>query len=150
MTKTAAPDKPKTVLAWLRAVGSSEVPKDMEGARAGALHEALMLQLHFPHGRVPESLDDLARIVDVDIRLVPELPVPGIAFLRDGRWHLHISAALTPAEQVRRALHELKHVIDHPLRLSTPSAGISPAEYEELADLFADLVINTRMEGGPQ
>jgi len=147
MTKTAAPDKPTTVLAWLRAVGPSGSPKDMEEARAAALHEALMLQLHFPEGRVPESLDDLARIVDLEIRLVSDLPVPGIAFLRGGRWHLHISAALTLAAQLRRALHELKHVIDHPRRVNTLSAGISPAEYEELADLFADLVLNTTIKG---
>ena len=150
MSHTSAPDRPKNVLDWIRAVAPSESATSVEEARATALHQALMLQLHLPNRMPPKTVDDIARIVDFDLRLAADLPVPGIAFQRDGRWHIHISAALTPAEQVRRTLHELKHVIDHPQRIIAPSAGISPAAYEELADLFADLVLNTRMEGGPQ
>jgi len=85
----------------------------------------------------------LADTIGIPISLMDHIPVRGTAFPTKNGWHIHISESLTPTAQLRVALHELKHVIDPPLRHNGKhrAAGLSDADYEYLADLFVDYVL---------
>jgi hypothetical protein len=95
--------------------------------------------------RLPLRADQLG-VADL-ISLVPgilvehidDLPVPGTSFWADGRWHIHIRASKPVDFQVFTAMHQLKHIIDHPLRRQPNS--LSDAEWEALANHFARHVL---------
>lgn len=142
MTYAPIASRHTTQLHQLRELNSSPPPTTISEARKVTRLQAAILRAMV----VQESemrVDDIARIVDFDSTVVPDLPVPGIAFQLSGRWQVHLSASLRPAERLQWVLHELKHVIDHPLRRGEAhSAGLNDADYEDQADLFADLVMN--------
>lgn len=129
----------------LRVVSSSVQAGTLGKARLRTRRQAAFLRHKLSEVCTRVTVDDIARIVDLDIKYIADLPVPGIAFQRQGRWQLHISVALTPTERLQRVLHELKHVIDHPLRRGeVPSVSLSDADHETLADYFATLVLESK------
>lgn len=137
-TTTQAP--PRDLLSLLRSVESAP-DGDLEWAEHCARQQALILQLASPDGQVT-SLTSLADTVGIPISLIEHIPVCGIAFPAKGGWQIHISESLTPLAQLCVALHELKHIIDHPARTRrSPGAGFTDADYEHLADFFADYVL---------
>ena len=87
------------------------------------------------------DLATLSKALNTPIEVLPDMPVLGTTFPARGRWHIHISDSLDPAAQMRTALHELKHVIDHSMRRKANAPGFSDADYERPADFFADLVL---------
>ncbi|WP_255784535.1 ImmA/IrrE family metallo-endopeptidase [Mycobacteroides abscessus] len=135
--KTTIAQAPRDLLSLLRVVESAP-DGDLDWAKHCTRQQAVILRLLIPGGQVTD-LVTLADTVGIPISLMDHIPVPGIAFpIKDG-WHIHISESLTPTAQIRVALHELKHVIDHPLRHKGEhrAAGFSAADYEYLADYFA-------------
>ena len=137
--KTPTLTAPRDLLSLLRVVEST--PKgDLQWAEHCARQQAVILRLQSPGGEVAD-LATLAMTTGTQIDLIDHIPVPGIAFhTRDG-WHIHLSTSLSPPAQLRTALHELKHVIDHPLRAGGRTSGLTVAEHEHLADFFADIVL---------
>ena len=115
---------------------------DLRLSERFSLQQAEILKLLSPTGQVTDVLT-LADTVGIPISLIEHLPVRGIAFPAKDGWHIHISESLAPTTQLRVALHELKHIIDHPLRAMRDGgpAGFSDADYEHLADFFADCVL---------
>lgn len=129
---------PQDLLSLLRLVESAPAG-NFDWTLHCATQQAAILRLHLPGGCAPRSLAALSAITGIRMQTDDGMPVPGTAFISHGHWHIHVSATLTPREQVRAALHELKHIVDHPAR--TASAALSPADYERIADQFADQVL---------
>lgn len=139
--KTTTAQAPRDLLSLLRGVESSP-DGDLEWAEHCARQQAVILRLVSPGRRVTD-LVSLADTLEIPISLIEHIPVAATAFPTKDGWHIHISESLTPAAQLRVALHEVKHVIDHPFRTKGPggAAGFSDADYEHLADYFADYVL---------
>lgn len=138
--KTTAQAPPRDLLSLLRGVESTP-DGDLEWAEHCARQQAVILQLASHGGRV-DGLTSLADTIGIPISLIEHIPVRGIAFPTKDGWHIHISESLTPTAQLRTALHEMKHIIDHPARTGRNSdTAFTDADYEHLADYFADYVL---------
>lgn len=102
-------------------------------------------QAQLLRNRLPPRADHLG-VADL-ISLVPgilvehidDLPVPGTSFWAGGRWRIHIRSSNPVDFQLFSALHQLKHIIDHPLRRQANS--LSDGEWEALANHFARHVL---------
>ncbi len=140
MTTTQIQLTTPDLLSLLRSVESAPEQRDVAWSEHCTRQQAVILLLQSPAGRFTD-ISELADATGVQIDLVSEIPVAGTCFpTRDG-WRIHLSSALNPAAQLRVALHELKHVLDHPLRTRESPDGLQPADYERLADYFADYVL---------
>lgn len=86
----------------------------------------------------PASLTGL--IPRILVAYIDTMPVPGSSFWATGHWHIHIRASDPAATQTFTVLHELKHIIDHPLRrhLANPTSDI---DWEAVANHFARQVL---------
>lgn len=134
LTPTTSP--PTDLLSLLRGVESAPAG-DQEWAEHCTRQQAVILLLQAGRNL---HLDNLAEALALTIHIDADMPVDGTAFWTRRGWRIHVSAALEPAAQLRTALHEIKHVIDHGLRASRPSPT-EAHQFERLADLFADLVL---------
>lgn len=61
--------------------------------------------------------------------------LPGTSFWAHGHWHIHIRTSDPIDFQSFTALHQLKHIIDYPVRQK--SITFSEADWEAMADYFA-------------
>lgn len=100
--------------------------------------------LPIPATRIPARLSEL--IPSVLIEYIDNLPVPGTAFWGNGHWQIHVRAGDPVDVQAFTVLHELKHIIDHPLRGQPNSLG--NADWEVLADYFAGQVLAQEARSG--
>lgn len=91
----------------------------------------------------PARLNDL--FPSILVEYVDAIPVPGIAFWAESRWHIHIRASDSTRIRESTTLHELKHIIDNPLRRER-SSMLSDIDWEVLANHFARRVL-TRVRG---
>lgn len=130
---------PPDLLSLLRLVESAPDEGDLAWSEHCTRQQAAILCLQSPSGHVTD-LSALAATTGIPIDLSPDIPVPGTCFPTANGWRIHISASLDPEAQLRTALHEMKHIIDHPVR-SSGSTGLSNTDYEHLADYFADCVL---------
>lgn len=140
MTTTPTPPTITDLLSLLRCVESAPAGRDMAWSEHCTRQQAVILRLQSPAGRIAD-ISDLSDITGIPIDLVPNIPVAGTAFPTKDGWRIHLSAALNDAAQLRVALHELKHVLDHPLRMRPLADGLQGSDYEHLADYFADCVL---------
>jgi hypothetical protein len=125
-------------LAALRAI-TRESPNSLAEALDTAERQAEYLHGLFGDRaeQTPATLTDL--IPTVTIERVDDLPVPGTSFWATGQWHIHLRAGDPKRMQVFTLLHQLKHIIDHPLRQRGDQ--YSDSEWEVLADYFAHQVL---------
>lgn len=78
----------------------------------------------------------------VHVRLVSNLPMPGVLIGDGARWTIHIRASDPLAYQRFYVLHELKHVLDQPFpTLYDERPDIAVRERERAADHFAACVL---------
>lgn len=132
---------PRDLLSLLRVVESTP-DGDLEWAEHCTRQQAVILSLQVPELRNhPVTLSALEQALGILIDLDDRIPIAATAFPTAGGWRMRISASLTPTAQLRAALHELKHVIDYPMRSRDGAAGLSAADYEHLADYFADYTL---------
>ena len=137
--QTTTATQPRDLLSLLRLV--EPTPEgDAVWARHCTTRQAAILRLQLPSGAASD-LTSLSTTIGIPIEVVHEMPIPGTAFPAHDKWHIHISDSLNPAAQLRTALHELKHIIDHPMRRTDGGTGFSVADYELQANLFAGLVL---------
>ena len=101
------------------------------------LQQALMLCLFLPDGHV-DDLNGLARAIGVPIKELADMPIPATSFRSGGHWVIAVSDALTLAQQLHHALHQLKHIVDTQQQART---GLNVADREAQAELFAQLVL---------
>ncbi|MGH4012986.1 MAG: ImmA/IrrE family metallo-endopeptidase [Pseudonocardiaceae bacterium] len=91
-------------------------------------------------------------IPTLHITYVNDLPASGISFWARGQWHIHLRTGHRIELQLFTIMHEVKHIIDHPVRRkSNRRSGIN---WESLANHFAakvlviESVCLTKAEGG--
>jgi hypothetical protein len=114
------------------------VSEEAVWASAGrTLQQALMLCLFLPDGHV-DDLNGLARAIGVPIKELADMPIPATSFRSGGHWVIAVSDALTLAQQLHHALHQLKHIVDTQQQART---GLNVADREAQAELFAQLVL---------
>ena len=103
---------------------------------------ALLREILAIHGKAI-SLERITRLPGVTVTVINDLPVPGTAFWGNGHWNIHVRQQDPPETQRFNALHELKHIIDHPGRRATTAddARLSDADEELIADHFATCVL---------
>lgn len=87
-----------------------------------------------------ERLDQIPRI---RIAYIPDLPIPATCFWGRKTWHIHIRDTLSRAQRGELVLHQLKHIIDHPVRsaVEDPRPLIRDGQRELTADYFAACVL---------
>lgn len=122
-------------LAGLRAV-ALESTQSLTSMLYAADCQAWMLRtmLPIPATQLPAYLSDL--IPSILVEYIDEIPMSGISFWADDRWRIHIRASDPVDVRQFTILHELKHIIDHPLRQQQPDL-FSNSGWEKLADHFA-------------
>lgn len=81
----------------------------------------------------------IEQIPFITVKLVPELPVSGLAFWGDHTWKIHLRAGEPVTRRRFNLLHEFKHIIDHPhqARLYDDRPHVAAGERELVADYFA-------------
>lgn len=121
-------------LAELRTLAASP-----SGSMADALsvtkRQARLLRNLLPEGAaIADAVTDLIPRVRIDF--VDDIPLAGISFWGRRQWNIHVRASDPVEGQQFTILHELKHIIDHPLRREHPDL-FSDADWEALANHFA-------------
>jgi hypothetical protein len=130
------------VLATLRALAIPPY-EYLSDARQVAEAQARLLRdlLVTPSTWLPTTITEL--IPSITIELIDSIPIAGTAFWAEGRWNIHLRASDDAETRHHTLLHEIKHIIDHPLRVR-PN-GLAPGDWEALADHFADVVLTRRL-----
>lgn len=136
-TSDTIPTSKVTILTALRTL-AAEPPHSFTAMRHAADRQARLVGslLPTPLTGIPAHLPALLPSIRVDYL---DIPVPGTAFWGNGHWHIHIRTNDPITVQVFTVLHELKHIIDHPLR-QQPNV-LSNTEWEAIADHFAHQVL---------
>ncbi|HEX3778711.1 MAG TPA: ImmA/IrrE family metallo-endopeptidase [Pseudonocardiaceae bacterium] len=90
----------------------------------------------------------LTRLVELiptlRIAVLDKMPVDSTSFWGNQHWHIHIHAGRLPSFHHFAALHELKHIIDHPLRQRLTT--FTDADWETVADYFAAQVLTPALQ----
>lgn len=138
-------------LAKLRAL-ATEAPRSVTDLRHTAKRQARLLR-SLLISKAPLFTRLMELIPSLRIEILDRMPIDSTAFWGNGHWTIHIHAGGLPRFHHFAALHELKHIIDHPLRgrLTT----FTDSEWESVANYFAAQVLTpslqltlTRYEGG--
>ena len=138
-TSKTIPARSSELLTILRSFATKEyvtMPQMLQVADEQA--QFLFACLDVPTTQIPIRLAQL--FPSLAIHHVADIPMPVVSFWgKDKRWHVHIRAADPVSVQVYALLHQLKHIIDHPLRRRVN--GLSKAGWETLAHRFAEQVL---------
>lgn len=125
-------------LAALRNLGRRPA-KSMNAMRHIASRQADLLGRLLPGTTRQVSAHVTSLIPTVVVESVARLPVPGITFWANRRWHIHVREDDSANERAFTVLHQLKHIIDHPIRRA--STTFSDADWDSLARHFACQVL---------
>lgn len=125
------------VLAALRALATRPCEYFADALLVAEAQACLLVDLLSTQSEwLPNHLTDL--IPGIAVEQIDIIPVAGTAFWGRGHWSIHLRAADTPDAQRFTVLHELKHIIDHPLR---GNGQLTTDEWEAAADHFARTVM---------
>lgn len=132
--KDAIPNTSPGALAALRDLGrepasSVEAMRDIAAQQAGLLRELL------PGPARQASTHLISIIPGIVVESVAGLPVSGITYWANRRWHIHVREDDSVDDRAFTVLHQLKHIIDHPIRRAT--TAFSGADWDALAKYFA-------------
>lgn len=122
------------VLSVLRALAAGP-PSSSAEALDVASKQAFLLQDLLTDSTNQIQVPLVTLIPDIVIEYIQDMPIPGTSFWGNGRWHIHICASDPTDFQSFTSLHQLKHIIDHPLRHAT--TALSDSDWEASADHFA-------------
>ncbi|UJV42770.1 hypothetical protein CVT30_25630 [Streptomyces sp. AMCC400023] len=107
----------------------------MAAMRRIATQQARLLRELLP-GPTRQASADLANLIpSIVVESVARLPVPGITYWANRHWHIHVREDDSADERAFTVLHQLKHIIDHPIRRVT--TAFSDADWDALAKQFA-------------
>ncbi|MGW2120165.1 hypothetical protein [Streptomyces sp. NPDC001758] len=116
-----------------------EPASSMEAMRRIAAQQALLLRELLP-GPARQASTHLTNLIpSIIVESVAHLPVAGIAYWANRHWHIHVREDDSADEQAFTVLHQLKHIIDHPIRRAT--TAFSSADWDVLAKHFACLAL---------
>ncbi|TMQ91736.1 hypothetical protein ETD83_29480 [Actinomadura soli] len=138
MTIYSDPNSPPSVLRRLRAMAHASITSFDE------LHQVTRQQatllgtlLAGPVQHIPDRVSAL--IPSVRISYAEAIPLAGVTFWARPHWHIHVRASDPPHRRIATVLHELKRIIDHPVRRRL--ATISSEQWEALAVDFSEAVL---------
>jgi len=116
---------------------------DLTVAMSIAHRQAEVLRSILKNRGMDLALERVTGLLGVTVTVINDLPVPGTAFWGNGHWNIHVRQQDPPETQRFNALHELKHIIDHPGRQATTAddARLSCEDEELVADHFAACVL---------
>lgn len=85
----------------------------------------------------------LAGLPRIQIDLVEDIPLSGASFWSGDTWHIHIRSDEPRTHRRFTLLHELKHILDHPVQqhVYDERAFVCYGERELIADYFASCVL---------
>lgn len=140
MTTYSGPNSPPGVLARLRALAHVSTAS-FDELRQVTRQQATLLGtlLAGPVQHIPDRVSAL--IPSVRITYADAIPLAGITFWACPYWHIHVRASDPEHRRIATVLHELKRIIDHPLRQRL--ATISGEQWEALAAQFSEDVLAT-------
>lgn len=129
-------------LAKLRALATT-TPASVADLRHIARHQAKLLR-RLLTGRTPLITRLMELVPSLRIEILDRMPVDSTSFWGNHHWHIHIHAGGLPSFHHFAALHEFKHIIDHPLRgrLTT----FTDADWESVANYFAAQVLTPSLQ----
>lgn len=141
-SKSARTGHPTEVLQCLRALTPARLLSHLETLRL-AEHQATLLRHLLGTTSDAFPLERLDQIPRIRIEHILDLPIPATCFWGRKTWHIHIQATLPRAQRGELVLHELKHIIDHPVRdiVEDPRPLIRDGQRELTADYFAACVL---------
>lgn len=126
------------VLHDLRALTPARRLSHIESLRLAERQATALRQLlQIAEDRFP--IHRIRQIPHVSIRTVCDLPVSGLTFWGEHTWKIQVRAGESLVHRRFTVLHELKHIIDHPLhtRLYDERAYVATGERELVADYFS-------------
>ena len=133
-TKDTIPNISSGALTALRDLGR-EPASSMAAMRHIAAQQAGLLRKLLPGPARQASANLTSLIPNIVVESVARLPVPGITYWANHRWHIHVREGDSAGERAFTVLHQLKHIIDHPIRRAT--TAFSSADWDALAKYFA-------------
>lgn len=142
MSTKATPALTASPLATLRAAVSLRHATNLTAAmHIGQQQAELLREILDTHGK--DLLERITCLPGVTVTAINDLPVASTAFWGNGHWNIHLREQDPPETQRFNALHELKHIIDHPGRRATraDNARLSDEDEELVADHFATCVL---------
>lgn len=139
ITSKTIPARSSELLTILRSFATKEHMTMTRMLQAAEEQAQLLLScLDVPTTQIPVRLAEL--FPSLVIHYTADLPMPAVSFWgKDKRWHVHIREADPATVRVYALLHQLKHIIDHPLRRGI--TNLSRADWESLAHRFAEQVL---------
>jgi len=142
MSTKATASRTASPLADLRAVSPHHATNLRVAMRLGHQQAELLREILNIHG-TGLPLERITCLPGVTVTAINDLPVPSTAFWGNGHWNIHIREQDRPETQRFNALHELKHIIDHPGRRAARAddARLSDEDEELIADHFATCVL---------
>lgn len=133
-TNTITPAPDAKALTALRSLAAAPVASMTDALAVTERQACLLRDLLRGKTDIAGHLTDLIPRIRID--LVDDIPVAGISFWDHRQWNIHVRAGDPGDAQAFTILHELKHIIDHPLRREHPDL-FSDADWETLANHFA-------------
>jgi hypothetical protein len=136
-TRNIIPTPNAKTLTALRSLAATPVDS-MADALAATERQARLLRDLLPgDADIAEHLTGLIPRIRIDY--VDNIPVAGISFWGQQQWNIHVRKGDPVEVQEFTILHELKHILDHPLRREHPNL-VSDADWETLANHFASCI----------
>lgn len=136
--KATVPTASPGALTALRDLGR-EPASSMAAMRRIAVQQAKLLRELLP-GPAQQATANLTSLIpNIVVESIARLPVPGITYWAKHRWHIHVREGDSSDERAFTVLHQLKHIIDHPIRRATTT--FSSADWDALAKYFACRVL---------
>jgi hypothetical protein len=126
-------------LASLRTLAEREPSSSLIDLFHVAEQQAQMLQKLLAATTSPllVRLSDLVPALCIDV--LDAMPVSGTSFWGNERWHVHLRQGDPIDAHHFTALHQLKHIIDYPLRQRLDT--VKDGDWEAVADYFANQVL---------
>ena len=132
----------RTAIAPLRALVPDRRVSHLESLRiAERQAQALRTLLHVDGDFF--DTEAIASIARIQIDLVEDIPLSGASFWSGDTWHIHIRTDEPVTHRRFTSLHELKHILDHPVQqhVYDERAFVCYGERELIADYFASCVL---------
>lgn len=135
-------EHPQSALFEMRSLTPHRRTSHLESLRLAAHQAAALRDLLGVHTDRFDT-DLVASLPRVTVQAVANLPASGASFWGNGTWHIHLHADEPDTHRHFTVLHELKHIIDHPVQKNVydERAFVVYGEREIIADYFAACVL---------
>lgn len=135
-------ERHQSALFEMRSLGPHRRTSHLESLRLAAAQGAALRDLL---GVRTDRFDTdlVASLPRITVQAIANLPASGASFWGIGTWHIHLHADEPDTHRRFTVLHELKHIIDHPVQKNVydERAFVVYGEREIIADYFAACVL---------